>query len=114
MSDSPVDKEALFDIVDEDPSFLTTLIDTFLDDCDAYMSALRTAVEKNDAAALEEEAHGLKGAVANLQAEPAREAARRLEELGRSGDMEEATRALDRLDTEIDRLRSALAEMAET
>ena len=113
MSDSPVDKEALFDVVDEDPAFLKTLINTFLDDCETYMSALRTAVEEGDEDALEKEAHGLKGAVANLQAEPAREAARRLEELGRSGAVGEADRALDRLETEIDRLRSALVEMAE-
>lgn len=113
MPDSPVNKEALFNVVDDDPAFLKTLIDTFLDDCETYMSGLRTAVEEEDEASLAEEAHGLKGAVANLQAEPAREAARRLEELGRSGAVEEAGRALDRLETEIDRLRAALMDMVE-
>lgn len=113
MADSPVDKEALMDLVDDDPAFLETLVETFLDDCETYMSALRTAVEEGDAAVLEEEAHGLKGAVANLQAEPAWEAARRLEEVGRSGAVNEADRALDRLETEIGRLRSTLAEMVE-
>jgi len=113
MSDSPVDEEALFKLVDEDPAFLNTLVETFLDDCEVYMTALRTAVEENDAKTLQEEAHGLKGAVANLKAEPAREAARRLEELGRSGSIDEADRALEHLESEIKRLRAALTEMLE-
>ena len=113
MSDAPVDKEALFDLVDEDPDFLKTLVDTFLDDCETYMAAIREAVEAEDASTLKEEAHGLKGAVANLQAEPAREAARRLEEMGRSASLDEAASALDRLETEIERVRSVLTEMIE-
>lgn len=113
MPDSPVDKEALFKLVDEDPAFLNTLVETFLDDCEVYMAALRTAVEEEDATTLKEEAHGLKGAVANLKAEPAQEAARRLEEIGRSGAVDEADRALDHLETEIERLREALSEMLE-
>lgn len=113
MSDPPVDKQALRDLVDNDSAFLKRLIETFLDDCEAYLVALRTAVKEEDPATLQKEAHGLKGAVANLKAEPAQEAARRLEEIGRSGAMEEADRSLDRLETEIDRLRSVLAEMVE-
>jgi HPt (histidine-containing phosphotransfer) domain-containing protein len=113
MSDRPVDKEALFNLVDEDPAFLETLIDTFLEDCPLYMDAIRTAVEEEDAVALTEQAHGLKGAVANLHAEPAHEAAHRLEEIGRSGRFEEAASALSVLETEIDRLRAALTEMVD-
>lgn len=113
MSDSPVDKEALFDIVDEDPDFLETLVGTFLDDCETYMSAIRTAVEEEDASTLKEQAHGLKGAVANLQAEPAREAARQLEEMGRSNTFDEADSALEHLEEEIRHLQSMLAEMVE-
>ena len=113
MSDRPVDKEALFNLVDEDPVFLETLIDTFLEDCTLYMDAIRTAVEEEDAVTLTEEAHGLKGAVANLHAEPTQEAAHRLEELGRSGRLEEAASALDTLEEEVDRVRAALTEMAD-
>lgn len=114
MSDAPVDKEALFDLVDEDPDFLETLVETFLDDCESYMSAIRTAVEEEDASTLKKEAHGLKGAVANLKAEPAREAARQLEEMGRSNSFDDAAQALDHLEEEIEHLRSVLAEMIET
>lgn len=113
MSDRPVDKEALFDLVDEDPAFLETLIDTFLEDCTLYMDAIRTAVEEEDAVALTEQAHGLKGAVANLYAEPAHDAAHRLEEIGRSGQLEDAASVLETLEEEVDRLRTALTEMVD-
>jgi len=113
MSDSPVDKEALFTLVDEDAAFLERLVDTFLADCSTYMDAIRTAVEEEDAQALTREAHGLKGAVANLQAPSAQEAAHRLEVMGRSGEFDGADSALESLEHEIDRLRSVLTEMVE-
>lgn len=113
MSDSAIDEEALLDLVDDDPDFLQTLVQTFLDDCESYMAAIRTAVAEEDAITLKEEAHGLKGAVANLQAASAQEAARRLEEMGRSGTFDDADTALDDLEEEIERLRSALVEMIE-
>jgi HPt (histidine-containing phosphotransfer) domain-containing protein len=113
MSDTPVDKEALYALVDEDPAFLARLVKTFLADCTTYMDAIRTAVEEEDATTLVEEAHGLKGAVANLQAPSAQQAARRLEEIGRSGDFGDAEAALAALEHEIDRLRTALKEMVD-
>lgn len=113
MSVSPVDEEALFELVDEDPDFLVILIRTFLDDCSTYMEELRRAVAENDAEALVREAHGLRGAVANLQAQPAHQAVLRLEELGRSGDLEEAPAALCDLEAEIDRLTQALHGVVE-
>ena len=113
MSDHPVDKEALLDLVDEDPVFLETLIETFLEDCTVYMNAIRTAVEEDDAVMLTEEAHGLKGAVANLQAESAQKAAQKLEVIGRSGQLDGAKAALEALEEEIDHLRGALTEMVD-
>lgn len=113
MSDAPLDKEALLDLVDQDRDFLQTLVGTFLDDCESYMDAIRTAVAEEDAITLKEEAHGLKGAVANLKADPAREAARQLEEIGRSGAFDEAASALVELEDEIERLQSVLTEMVE-
>ena len=113
MSDSPVDKEALLDLVDGDHVFLERLVETFLDDCETYLATIRTAIEKKDAGTLEEAAHGLKGAVANLRAGSAREAAGRLEEMGRSGAFDEAGSALAQLEKEIERLRSVLVEMVD-
>lgn len=113
MSDSPVDKDALFELVDHDSDFLATLVGTFLDDCPDYMDAIREAVEAGDAETLVREAHGLKGAAANMQAEAAQVAARRLEEIGRSGNLDRAPDALEELETEIERLVPALETLVE-
>lgn len=111
MSTAPVDEDALFELVDDDVEFLETLINTFLADCTEYVESIRRAVDDEDARALVEEAHGLKGAVANLQARPAQLAAQRMEEIGRSKAFEEAPEALDELQTRIDRLRNTLKEI---
>lgn len=113
MSDMPIDKDALYELVDEDPEFLASLVDTFVDDCSTYMTEIRSAVEAEDPITLREEAHGLKGAVANLQAASAEEAARRVEEAARTRDFEGAEEAVEELEEEIDRLQSALADMVE-
>jgi len=113
MSDSLIDKDALFKLVDEDPEFLGSLVDTFLRDCSAYLDDIRTAVEEGDADALRREAHGLKGAAGNMQAQATKEAARRLENIGRTGDLDRAPEALTQLEEEIDRLEPALQALVE-
>jgi HPt (histidine-containing phosphotransfer) domain-containing protein len=113
MSDPPVDEDALFEMVDQDPEFLRTLIDTFLRDCSSYLEAIRTAVEEERAEQLMQQAHGLKGAAANMQAEDVQAAARRLEELGRAEALDRAPPVLDTLEEEVDRLVPALEELAE-
>ncbi len=108
MPDSPIDEDALFELVDEDPEFLATLVDTFLCDCATYVESIRTAIDEDDAEALVREAHGLKGAVANMQADEARKAARRLEQIGRSENLDRAPDALRDLEDEIENLVPAL------
>lgn len=110
MPNSPLDEEALFELVDEDPEFLENLVDTFLCDCATYVESIRTAINEDDAETLVREAHGLKGAAANMQAEAARNAARRLEKIGRSENLDRAPDALRELEDEIDHLVPALKE----
>jgi HPt (histidine-containing phosphotransfer) domain-containing protein len=113
MSDAPVDREALLNLVDRDTVFLERLIETFRADCEDYLQAIRSAIERGDAQALADEAHGLKGAAGHLQAEPVRAAAHRLERLGRAGELERAPERFRRLEAAVDRLLPALEEMVE-
>ncbi|MFB6099495.1 MAG: Hpt domain-containing protein [Salinibacter sp.] len=108
MPTSPLDRDALVELLDRNPDLIETIVDSFLDDCPDYMSAIRTAVEEEDGEQLEREAHGLKGAAGSLRARPASEAAQALEEIGHAGDFAEAEAALDTLEREIDRLKEAL------
>lgn len=108
-----VDREALVDLLDQNPDLIATIIDSFLGDCPDYMQAIRGAVEEGDAEVLRREAHGLKGAAGSLRAEPASEAASTLEEIGHSGDFSEADVALERLEREIDHLKDDLVALRE-
>lgn len=112
MPDAPIDREALLDLVDEDPVFLKTLIETFLAECSTYMDNMRAAISEKNGPTLWKEAHGLKGALANLKAESAREAARRVEAAGRSGAFDEAEQAFEGLEENVERLRKELEGIA--
>lgn len=113
MSNSPIDEDALLDLVDGDRDFLASLVETFRADCAAYLDAIRKAVDTDNAEALRQKAHGLKGAAANMQAEAVRAAAHRLEELGRAGGLNQAPEALQRLEAAVDRLMPALEALSE-
>lgn len=113
MAHSPIDEDALLDLVDGDRDFLASLVETFRTDCAAYLDAIQEAVDTDDAEALRRKAHGLKGAAANMQAEAVRAAAHRLEELGREEDLGRAPEALQRLEGAVDRLMPVLEGLAE-
>ncbi len=95
-----------------DVEFLQELATLFTDDCPKLMGQIRTAIESGDPHGLEHAAHTLKGSVSNFGAEPAREAALKLEMLGRNGDLKPAPEACVALETEIARFTDALNTFA--
>jgi len=64
------------------------------------------AARRNDGGALASVAHRLKGAAANVAADPLRKVAADLEEHGRQGDMTAARALLPRLEEEFSRLKN--------
>ena len=72
------------------------------------MSQIRQAVDDSDAQGLRESAHTLKGAVGNIGAKGAFEAAFNLETIARVGEMSQAREACETLEKEISGLVSAL------
>jgi two-component system, sensor histidine kinase and response regulator len=102
------DKEALLERVDGDVEFLAETVDILDEDAPGLLEALRVAVASGDANAVRGSAHTLKGMVANFCAPPAQEAALRLEQQGRSGDLAGAEAAVADLVAQVERLRGAL------
>jgi HPt (histidine-containing phosphotransfer) domain-containing protein len=74
-------------------------------------AVLRQAVPTGDAPAVQRTAHGLKGAAGYVGGKPAAAAAERFEQIGASGDLADAPRALDALAREVNRLTAALADV---
>jgi len=78
------------------------------------LSQIASAVTAGDSALVASLAHRLKGAAANLSAEPLREVAAELEALGRGGDLEDAEAWVAQLESEGGRfLRDVLRMSAE-
>ncbi len=83
-----------------------------LDGAESDMAELAVAVEAGDALGIERLAHGLKGGAASLGADRVRDAAYRLEVIGRSGDLADARSAMAHLREELDHLRGLVGERA--
>jgi len=77
-------------LFDGDPEFLAEIVNLFLATCPELLSNVETAVARQDADAVCRAAHTLKGAVANFGAEAAVEQAKKLEMIGKSGDVSQA------------------------
>jgi CheY-like chemotaxis protein/HPt (histidine-containing phosphotransfer) domain-containing protein len=112
-SRGPLDMTAALAVVMGDRQLLAELAGLFLAECPRWMTEMRAAVAAGDPPRLQLSAHALKGGVAAFAAGAAYEAALRLEELGRAGDLSAAPEALAALAREVEYLRSALTTLAE-
>jgi CheY-like chemotaxis protein len=108
---SAFDMDKALTRMDGDLPLLQELAQMFLEDFPQQTAKIQTCIQEQDAHGLEHAAHALKGAVGNFGAYAAQEAARRLENMGRAGQMDEAGRAFHKLQQELARLAPALDEL---
>ncbi len=106
-----LDEAALVAGVSGDRKLLLELVDLFLHDRAGLLAELRSAVRRRDAARVQTSAHALKGSVGNFAARGAYEAARKLETLGREGDLAAVGAAYAALEDEVTRLAQALTAL---
>ena len=110
------DTSAIFDTarilanVDGDQEVLQQIVELFLEDSQVVLAQIRDAIEREDTETLTCSAHSLKGAVSNFGAQCAFRAAKKMESLGRNGDLEGARNGLAWLEDEVHRLQDALPE----
>lgn len=107
-----LDKEviaSLRDLQDEgDPDIIIELSDLFFENAPGKIEAIRGAIERGDAKALHVAAHSLKGSSSYLGASKLSALAKELENMGRAGSLEGAGEKLAQIESEYDRVRSAL------
>ncbi len=103
-----LDLDQALETVDGDRDLLRELALIFLAGLPGQLSRIQKAARAGDFQSLEAEAHSLKGAVATFGAERAREAARRLEILGREQGSSPADEALVELESALKALKSAM------
>ena len=120
MTRIAVQEEAIFDYVeavrrlDGQPELFGMVASIFVEDCPSELKALRAALDCGNAEAVAFTAHKLKGALGSIGATPARAAARRLEQLGREGNLAAAREAYPALETSLNVLLPALEPYLET
>lgn len=95
------DREAMLAELDGDEDLLAELVETMKGEAPKLLHEVRVAAAAADAALVARAAHTLKGAVSNFGARAAAEAALRLEQMGRAGDLSDLTAALGTLETEM-------------
>ena len=108
---SPLDADEFLQRVRGDIALAGAMAQLFCSEYPRQLDVVRRAIATNDASAVEQAVHALRGAVMNFSAEPAAREAARLEVMGRTGDLTGAVAALRALEAELDRLALALREM---
>jgi len=114
LAEQVVDRKELARRFGGHQRLLREAVSEFLADCPQQMTRLRAAVDKGDHHAAARAAHALKEAVSNFAAPAVVEAAQELEGAGRRGDAAAVGQAYQRLEGAMERLRPALAALAET
>jgi len=103
-----IDRKVALSRVGGDIELLKEIAVLFLDSYPEVLQEIRAATEQGDAQSLERSAHGLKGSVANFGAAAAVDAARLLENMGRTKQLQEATQGLRNLELALAALRPEL------
>ncbi|GJL54812.1 MAG: hypothetical protein NPIRA02_19440 [Nitrospirales bacterium] len=108
----PLDLRVLDDLRtlggEEDPDFFISVIEQFLQDIPRHMDGMHQAVQCQAPDRLMSAAHAFKGGCRNIGAIPLADLCLRLEQIGRMGTVEGASKLLNNLKTEEARIQGAL------
>lgn len=111
-SEVVLDPARLLQQVGGDAALMKEVVELFLAELPMTWADLEAGLAHGDARQVAKASHKIKGALLNLTAGDAANAARRLEELGHQGRLAEAAQALERLRKELARLRGALEKLS--
>jgi len=95
---------------EDDPNMLADIIGLYLDMAPELLQVMQTAIAHKDAEPLRIAAHTLKSSSANVGARMLSDLCRELEELGRSGSLENAATKFSQLHHEYQRVDAALSD----
>jgi two-component system sensor kinase len=114
QAESIMDWNAALEQIGGSEDLLRELMELFVEESGKLMPALRQAVEQRNMAEVRRLAHTIKGAATHFTAHSVVAAALRLETMGRDGDLAGADEAYARLEREVEQLKQALADFAQS
>ncbi|HYJ08027.1 MAG TPA: response regulator, partial [Polyangiaceae bacterium] len=113
LADGVLDRVELLARVDGNRELLAELVRLFIEERPAMLAGMEKALGEGDAQELARGAHKAKGALGNLSAPLAQQAAVELERLARHGELALATDVFLRLRTQVDRLEAELRALTQ-
>jgi HPt (histidine-containing phosphotransfer) domain-containing protein len=105
-----LDKSAVLAHFGGDAELVRDIAGLFQQGSGEVLAQIHEALARADAEQVRRAAHTMKGSASNFLAKPVSDAAYRLEQLARAGDLAAAPAALALLESQVERLRTALAE----
>jgi protein-histidine pros-kinase len=102
------DRQAALEIADNSEELLAEIIDLFFQTYEQIVARIRGALASGDASSLAGAAHEMKGVLANIGAQRARQQALVIEQMGREGQCQTAVVEVEKLEDELRELRGAL------
>ena len=112
LSPPTLDPNHLLSAFDNDQAFLQEIISMFLSDYPNMLEEIETTIKAQDAPALERSAHALKGMLGNFRADHAAAMALRLEEMGRTQQLDNAEQLCGELSSALNQLELAFRRLA--
>lgn len=110
-SEAAFNRAALIESVRGKMTLLHRIIDVFMQEHNELVGDVGQAIQNGDASSLERSAHKLNGTLIAMTAALASESAHKLELMGRSGDLAEATAVYEQLVARVEKLRRELDAM---
>ena len=110
--EAALDNDLAMASVGGDRELLREIAALFIDDCERLIEEVQDAVGRRDATRLRQTAHRLKGSVGHFGAPAVMTQARRLENMGQSGDLSQCEEALGCLLRELERVRPEIAKLS--
>jgi two-component system sensor histidine kinase/response regulator len=104
-----LDKKGLLDRLMGDENLASKILNEFVNDVPNKLMALKEALNNGDASSVQNHAHNLKGASANVGAIALQEAAKEIEVAVGNGSMEQTAAVISKLDEQFVALRKIIS-----
>lgn len=106
---SPINREKLLEIMDDDEVLLKECLQDFISDYPGVLRKIKSAIDGERCQELEREAHSFKGSLTYLAAQNASDAALQLETMGRNRNLKNVDKVFSALKLECEKIRAFIA-----
>ncbi|MGN7612319.1 Hpt domain-containing protein [Magnetococcales bacterium HHB-1] len=109
-----INLDKIWDTVDQDKELLLEVIDLFFDDAPNLVQRMRDGLDQNDAEAVLEAAHSLKGAASAFGKTPVYHLTLAIEQMSREKNLRDAEAKWSSLQTELTVMKDDIQEALKT